>query len=194
MDKWISEKVIRVHLRVTGKTSKEVQVLLEKHNVPSYIIGQELGHCHSLISGIDLGTNYNNLRNWLKKELGLNGNKDYSISRVRNLRDCAKYIIKEDLEYIVKRFDKEWLSDLKLTTFNKDKKELMLEIDELAIKYIKDTRYSADKDFGEKFILLKVKYNQNLYMSHIKAYLLKMRIKKDPKRVGEIYDLMFSAF
>ncbi len=84
-----------VHVRINTVPSYQLESLYKEHKIERYLIGQEEGHTHTIIWSDKLGTNYNNLRRWIKKKFNIEGNGQYSISKVREVVKACAYVIKD---------------------------------------------------------------------------------------------------
>lgn len=126
---------------------------------------------------------------FIKESLKLTGNKEYSVTTVRSKNQVMKYLLKDDDDVRSVGIPEAVLKLMKLCSNKKGTKNLMIELNLLEEKYL---GYDiSSKSFGIQFINLKISYGQNLYGNHIKAYLIKMELKKYPDRVEQYYnDLM----
>lgn len=109
------------------------------------------------------------------------GNKCIYIKACRDKKQLAKYTLKEG-NYVYKGFSKKYIDE----TFKcaKPKTDLKKDMTENEDNYILDK--ITDSQFVQRYIDLKVKHDQPLYMNHIEAYVRKMVCKKDPKKVKEL--------
>ena len=78
----------RYHIRIT----KDIDPFVFLDNYSCYVIGSEDGHCH-----IALFTNESrgDVKACLKSCYDLKGNKDYSLTEIRRVREMLSYICKE---------------------------------------------------------------------------------------------------
>lgn len=97
----------------------------------------------------------------------------------------AKYTLKEG-EYIYQGFSKQFIDD----TFkcSKPKTDLKKDITENEDNYILDK--ICDSEFIKRYISLKVRHDQPLYMNHIEAYMRKMACKKSPRRIDALVSVI----
>lgn len=191
-DVWFKLYKIKLHIRINGKTPKEIGDCIRDYGIESYLITQEVGHCHGIVGTNKTDTSrYDGIRKCLRDGLGLIGNKSYSISVIRDVVECGKYILKEDGDYVHYNMDTKFIDKCKKTTFNPDKKKMSKELDDLNYKYLEDKGMSIES-YCEEFILLKVKYNQSLYNNHIKAHCQKMAVKKNSEYARLIAENLFS--
>lgn len=101
----------------------------------------------------------------------LSGNKNIYTKKALNEKQLLKYTVKEG-NYLSSGISKDVLDLAFSLSISKDnmKKEFGDLEDECKLGLI------PFADFGEKYVLLKIKYSQNLYRSHIKAYFTRMAI------------------
>lgn len=167
------------HLRLTcnidfDKIEKFVEDLSAK-----YLICREEGHYHVAFSPIK---SKKEIRTMINEILELHGNKDFSFVEARNEAKLLQYICKEgNVRYKGYNF-------LEIEAFKKlsYKKNLMGEaVQNLEKEYVMGML--SDEDFGMRYINLLVDYDRNLHGNQIKAYLLKMKVKKDPNSSLDIY-------
>lgn len=181
----------KVHLRITKQIPyNSVKKFLDENSM-RYILTIEKEpkvHYHILLEYQEEDKNHNKLRYQLKKVLSVAGNKDYSLSTVRNKNQLMKYILKEGNEYSVKDIPDEIIKLMKKCSNKKGKRNFAIELAELEERFLSDSTFMSLTTFAEKLVLLKVSYGQSLYSNHIKAYLSKMRIKKNPREVKNYVD------
>ncbi len=164
---------IIIHVRINDIRKEELSEFLEQ-NQHHYIVGQEEGHCHAIVGcHTDQGRDYRNLRLKLKRRFKVKG-AEYSMSTVRDLRRCQRYVIKEDSQFLSKGFGKAFLDELSLISFSKNNKRLCMQaLDKLELSYLQlDINFHK---FQQEYFYIKLKYKQNLYMTHIRSYLLRMK-------------------
>lgn len=186
---------VRIHLNPDDYPIFNIEQFIQKYS-KYYIISQEHMHFHIMMKTQELidsrSLKKSNFRTDLVNTFKQNGNGFYSISTVRNLKQCQKYILKEVSaggKFIYKGFTDDEISLFKKTSYLKGRDKFQEQLDLLEEQYISNR--ITFEDFGIEFIKLKVKYNQNIYTNHIKAMLLKYKVKKDPTYAKEIYDTMF---
>lgn len=182
MDQFLNLSLL--HVRVTTDKTLDEVVSLICLDPLKYIVSQEGFkeshlHYHALIQTQDVEAIRRSL-----KSAGITGNKCYSISTVRNERQLSKYILKEDGPYKYKGFTQEQIDLFKKCSTLKGKKGFADALTPLEDSYIAG---SLDLDtFIYKFLELKVSYGQNIYPSHIQAYFMKMRMRKDPSYIRAV--------
>lgn len=186
---------VRIHLNPDEHPIFSIEQFINKYS-KYYIISQEHMHYHIMMrtqEQIDSRSlKKSNFRYDLVNTFKQNGNGFYSISTVRNIKQCQKYILKEVSaggKFISKGFTDDEVSLFVKTSYSKGRDKFQEHLDLLEEQYM--TNQISFEDFGIKFIQLKVKYNQNIYTNHIKAMLLKYKVKKEPDSAQQIYDSMF---
>lgn len=100
------------------------------------------------------------------------GNKGIYIRPSRDKMQLAKYTLKEG-NYLYKGFSEKFINEK--FKCSKAKTDLKKDITALEDKLI--LREIHIEKFIKEFIELKVKYDQPLYVNHIRAYCLKMAVK-----------------
>lgn len=121
-------------------------------------------------------------RRYIKKKFNLEGNKDYSISTVKDVKGYKKYIIKEG-KWVAVGMDTSELLKYQHISYPK-KKKFQEELDEIEISYLEDTM--DDLQYISKFMLLKAKYKQPINTNYIKQRLLMLIVRKDEDRLQRI--------
>lgn len=179
MDK-LYPNLIKVAFRIhTNVPLTEGHALLKsyKHHA-GHIVALEVDAERPHLQGYFLLSNKDNnlqiFRKWLKKTFGLEGNKDYSLSKVKNSEDYKKYIVKET-NWMSSGFDVEELKKFQLVSYPK-KKNFQKELDLLEIEYLLDNMDDIGYIFN--FIKLKANYKQVVNTNYVKQRLIMMRSKK----------------
>lgn len=103
----------------------------------------------------------------------------------RDKRQLAKYTVKEG-EYLYKGFTTKYISDTFKTSIAKTdlKKEVTNNEDRYILGEI------TTEQFIEKYIEIKVKHDQNLYMNHIQAYITKLMVRQGSLKSSTLSDLI----
>lgn len=104
------------------------------------------------------------------------GNKCLYIKPSRDKRQLAKYTLKEG-KYFYKGFTKQFIDDtFKCAKAKTDlKKEVTTNEDDFILNRIDFPK------FIERYIDIKVRHDQPLYINHIEAYCTKMKCKVEPR-------------
>lgn len=194
MNKFLELKTLHIRM-TTNKTIKDIETFILTLTPLTYLISQEgfkedHTHYHILVQSQSKDDNSNTrLRKAINTKLGLKGNGQFSISTVRNEKQLMKYILKDGGPIARKGIPDEVIEVMKKCSSKKGTKNLSADLSILEEKYFQGI-YSFNK-FGEEYIKLKIAYNQNLYSNHIKAYLTKMELKKEPERIRQyVLDIM----
>lgn len=182
-------KIETLHLRITkqGITMDSLEDYIRTLAV-MYLIAQEKKgkkgeHFHTVIQTQKTKKEFVEL---IQKKFNLKGNKEYSVTTVRNQNQVMKYLLKDDDATRSSGIPKEVLELMKKCSNKKGTKNLMVELNILEEKYLGFDL--TNESFGIKFIQLKIAYGQNLYGNHIKAYLMKMKLKKYPSEISVYYN------
>lgn len=168
------------HLRLTtdmdfDKIEEFVQKISSK-----YLLCQEEGHYHAVVL---LMLKTKEVREMIKIDLGLKGNACYSLKEAQSLNDLCQYVCKQgNVRYLGYTFIE--VNAFKKLAYKKDGMKEVLK--KLEMDYVSDNL--SDREFGEAYIKLLVEHDKNLHGNQIKAYLLKMRVKKNPNSSREIYE------
>ena len=169
------------HLRLTTELDFDKVESFICGITQKYILAHEEGHYHAVI--LINKKDKKDIREKINKDLDIRGNKGYSISLAKSINDLSAYVTKEgDLRYLGYTF-------LEIAAFKKmsyRKGGMLDEIKELERRYIIGDL--DDMEFGTSYINLLVRYDKNLHGNQIKAYLMKMRVKRNPGYSREIYE------
>lgn len=113
-----------------------------------------------------------------------NGNKSFSWTQIKNAFKVAKYVSKDIVDGIPLGYgvDPDLLETFKKSSFKKENKEMVKELERLELDYLKDD-IKSHRTFCVEYIKLKIKYGHNLNKTQIKSYLDKMKLKKDPGQI-----------
>lgn len=181
------------HIRITKDVELEDIEKFVKENYPlawSYIISKEtLPRTHFHIC-LKVEGKMEELREKIKKSI-YGGRCNYYFKPSKNVKQMLKYTLK-DGDYVYKGIEEKEIELLKKTSNKKGLDKFGVDLTNLEEQYLGDKiRF---KEFGIRFVKLKISYGQNLYSSHIKAYLQKMKFKKEPEYIGEFIDEMFRSF
>lgn len=186
---------VRIHLDTDKYPINTVQDFIKRYT-NYYIISQEHKHYHIMLkTQIPINSrsiNKSTFRKDIVEAFNNNGNGFYSISVVRDIKQCKKYILKEVSnggKFIHNGFTDDDVSIFMKTSYLKGRDKFQDSLNLLEEQYMSDK--ISFEEFGISFIQLKVKYNQNIYTNHIKALLLKYKVKKDPKYAKDIYNTIF---
>lgn len=173
-----------LHLRMTTNTDLSgILKFITTLQPIKYLITEEgtdinHKHFHILLQSQFKDDNSNTkLRKKINKDLGLKGNGKFSISTVRNERQLMKYILKEGGTYEVFNISNEIIELMKKCSCKKGQQNIAKEISDNEERYL--SREITLRTFFENHIKIKVSYNQNIYVSHIDAYCLKMEVKRE---------------
>lgn len=174
------------HIRLTLKSELENIIdFIETSITKKYIICDELTHYHCLA---ETQMSKKEIVRVIKEKLNLKGNADFSVIKAKSKQQLKKYILK-DGNYKYKGFTDEEIKLLRKQSFKKGIDKLQIVLEGYEIEY-----YNGDisfTQFGERYIQLKIEYNQNIHGNHVKAYLTKIKMKKNPDCIREyISDLM----
>lgn len=179
-------KLKTIHLRIT--TNYEMDTITEFLNpfAITYLVSQEdpgiHQHYHILLQYQDDDSRHNKLRYKIKDQLKLTGNGSYSISTVKSPKQLMKYIVKDNGLIKNKGVPDEVIELMKLCSTKKGKKSFNEELAILEQSYFEAKHMFFDK-FAQDVVSLKIKYGHNLYSNQIKAYLLRIKMKKNPMEI-----------
>lgn len=169
------------HLRLTTELDYDRIEEFIQSVTQKYILAHEDGHYHAVI--LINKKEKSAIKERINKELDIHGNKGYSMTLAKSINDLSAYVTKDgDIRYLGYTF-------LEISAFKKmsyKKGGMSDEIKELERKYVMDEL--NDSEFGISYINLLVRYDKNLHGNQIKAYLLKMRVKKNPGSSRDIYE------
>lgn len=178
------------HIRITKMTELEkIEEFVNKElKINVYLISKEtLPQIHFHIC-IKTQIKEKTLREVLKKsEYG--GRCKYYLKPSVNPKQMLKYTLK-DGDFVYKGIGNEEIEILKKCSNKKGLDKFGIELQIIEEEFLTG-KYSFT-DFGTKFVELKISYGQNLYSSHIKAYLQKMRFKKNPDYIHQYVYEMFN--
>lgn len=174
-----------LHLRITTDNNKEWVETIIRAISHKWIISMENNgkqHYHSAF--------YTNLSTKQIKEklndFGLSGNKSFSLTMVKDNKAVRKYIVK-DGDFWYHGFQQQEITDAYQLSFKKNGFKISLE--ELEDEYLLSNM--SHELFGYKYIQLKATHNFSLNRSQIKAYLDKMRCRKEPGYAERIYEELY---
>lgn len=119
------------------------------------------------------------------------GRCKYYFKRADNVKQMLKYTLK-DGDYVSKGIEPKYIELLKKTSVKKGLDKFGQQLQTLEEDFMSD-KIRFEK-FGEEFVKLKISYGQNLYSSHIKAYLQKMKFRKNPEYIKQYISEMFREF
>lgn len=175
----------RVHLKDTDIDTVHNKLKTYKYHsghIVAYELDAERPHYQGYYILSNKDNNLQMFRKWLKRIFNLEGNGDYSLSKVRNSDDYKKYIIKEH-NWRQSGFDVQRLTALQLISYPK-KKKFQEELDELEIRFLQeDMDYSL---YLFEFFKLKGKYRQVINTNYAKQRLLMLISRKDDKKLLKI--------
>lgn len=167
------------HIRLTLKSNLDtIQSFVNKIG-SKYIICDELTHYHIYLQ---TQTTKKEIIIKIKEQLNLKGNEQFSVVVVKNKQSMKKYILK-DGRYVFRNFTDKEIEILRKLSFKKGIDKLKISLDKFEEDY-----YSGEivfTTFACKYINLKIEYGQNIYGNHIKAYLNRIKMKKNPSYVRE---------
>lgn len=191
MDKFLEIETLHIRITKTTLSMDKIEEEMKKLSSGMYLIahekkGKKGEHFHIVIQ---TQKTKKELTTVIKLKFELSGNKEYSVTIVRNKNQVIKYLLKDDDTTRSQGLSEEVLELMKKCSNKKGVKNLMEELNVLEEKYLGFEL--GTESFGIAFIKLKISYGQNLYGNHIKAYLKKMELKKNPDRITGYYrDLM----
>jgi len=145
-------------------------------------------HIHGMVSKDDDKVDSSVIRSWIKEVFpDAIGNKCLSVTIVKDVKQCAKYTLKEG-DYKYKGFDAEFIRTMLKTSNKKEnlKKKIIDNEESLLSKEI------TFQQFKQNYIIIKVDHGQDLYNSRIKAYFNRFLIKSEQmsaEEYVEYYDL-----
>lgn len=117
----------------------------------------------------------------LKSSYG--GRGQYQLTVAKNVKQMKKYILK-DGDYVYGNMNEKEIETLRKCSNKKGLDNFGKELQLLEEKYLGTDNHMFSQ-FAFNFVKLKISYGQNLYGNHIKAYLNKMRCKRDPNYIRE---------
>lgn len=181
----LTKVAFRFHLKDTTLEKVHNQLKEYKHHsghIVAYELDAERPHYQGYILLSNKDPILQIIRKWVKKEFGLKGNEDYSLSKVKNSEDYKKYIIKED-NWLSSGFDIDELKRYQTISYPK-KKRFQEEIDELEMTYLNSDM--DDTQYLFSFFKLKAKYRQVINTNYAKQRLLMLIARKDDERLFKI--------
>lgn len=177
------------HLRIKGHEDLSREILNDwiitlPIGVSRYIVAKETSkkgveHYHVVIEVLKT-VKLEQIRNQFKEKFTfLSGNKAYSLAKSRDRVKVIIYVSKEDTDLVSSGYRTELLERCKGLSFdNKKSKE--------QFNLLKDEYLQTQMDifqYAEKYLLLKVEADQNIYLSHCEAHLRCMDMKKNTQSI-----------
>lgn len=170
------------HIRLTMDSNLETVEKQIRTLTKTYIICDEISHyhCYCIIQmkKPELITHIKTLFN-VKAE-------KYSCVLVRKPKQMKKYILK-DGNYAYNGFTDDEIQILRKCSNKKGTDKFKKELDILEEEYF-TSKYNTIHTFATKYVQLKINYGQNIYGNHIKAYILKIKFKKNPLEIHNYVD------
>lgn len=197
MDKLFATSTTQIAIRFDYKGEMTLETLQEKFDgapfMCFYLMALEEAtnkHAQGYISVTSVDKKLENIRRWLKKEFNIPTVTDsngkvlyaYAISKVKNLDDYKKYVIK-DGQFVSRGIDVEELRKLTLISYPK-KKQFQKELDELEIRYLDSNMENSQYLF--EFMKLKANYRQVINTNYAKQRLIMLIARKDDNRLKRI--------
>lgn len=177
----------RFHDSSNKRTLQEVSQILKEYSYHSgHIVAYEEDAKRPHFQGYMLLSEADNkndkIRKYLKQKFNLEGNKDYSLSTVKDMKQYKKYLIKEG-NWLSVGMDITELLKYQTISYPK-KKKFQEELDEIEIKYIQGDM--DDLQYTFEFMKLKGKYRQVINTNYIKQRLLMLISRADEERLKKI--------
>jgi len=183
----------KLHIRLTTNLDMDTieNFIMKISN--TYLISQEdpgtHQHYHILVEYQDPDPRCNDLRYKLKKELGTS-KWEYSISTVKSKATLMKYILKDNGVIRKSNIPDKVIHLMKKCSYKKAHKGKFA-ADLLHLEQLYIAHEYAESKFRAEVILLKISYNQNIYVSHLQAYFNKLRLKKRPSEINAFISANF---
>lgn len=171
------------HIRITTLDTLDNMETFVKTLSSVYLISNETiprNHYHICIK---TQRSLETLRKLVKSSI-YSGRNNYYLKPSTNSKQMLKYTLK-DGNYVFKNIDEKWLETLRKCSNKKGLDKFGIELQTLEENFLGNS--ITFTQFGRSFIKLKIDYGQNLYGNHIKAYLTKMKCKKDPTYINEYF-------
>lgn len=177
---------------IEGSTLETLHnVFLDCVSESTWVIGFEYGdkskkwHYHATVYGHIMTRE--TLRARLNKSFSLS-KKRLSLTDIHNPQTVISYTIKGgnfmsygiDEELINKSLENSYEKNQNIKEHKKDFRKLLKEIED---EYLKDTGPYQLEDFVEKYLQAYLDYGKPIYLSHIKARLITIRLRKSPERL-----------
>lgn len=158
--------------------------LLSLEGMGKYADPEKDKHIHGLVSSEDRGPVVDTIK---KIYPDCKGNKCYSVSLVKDVKQCAKYTLKEG-HYKYSGFTNEFIRSMYRSSSKKEN---------LKNKVSENEQHLLDKTihfevFAIRYLRIKVEHNQNINNSHVISYLNKMMLKSSTITYEDYYSRFLS--
>jgi len=180
------KRVKDLNLDKTMKAFKPAyrQILLSLEGRGKYANETKDLHIHGLVCGDDRVPLVKLIKSIYPDAIG---NKCYSVSVVRDVKQCVKYTLKEGM-YLQKGFPEEFIRVMYRTSTNKENVKAKVASNE-------EDLVSGDityKEFSINYMKIKVCHGQNIYTAHIRAYLHRMALDSGEMSYDDYFEENFS--
>lgn len=112
-------------------------------------------------------------------------NTYYSCKSIReNALRALAYNMKEDRQPLYKNVEMEDIEIAQMLSHGKDLKQFNKTLEDMKERFFSDSKYHARKLIAD-IILLKARFNQNIYLNHIEAMVRTIMVKRNPENADE---------
>lgn len=180
------------HIRITADIQMETIIsFFDRYD--KYIISQETYpriHYHIMADISDAGSQNRQLRKLINDNLNIKGNKHLSVTEVRDKERCMQYCIKESDNVHTKNIPEDAVALFKRLAFRKIDGYIphLIQLEKL---YLQDNGLD-DYMFLQSYIKLQIQFNRNVYMTHVRAYMLKTIMRKHPEKIQQLANKILS--
>lgn len=185
-------------LRIDNYSKEQVQEFMKNHT-ESYVIGQEHSdkenklHCHCVFKAYD---DVKKIRTDIKTHFDIGNerkqNRCYSLTKIRvTVRKALSYAIKGK-DYIVGHICKKQLEIAEKMAHGKGLVSFKKDLEALDEKLM--SKKISKRQYFNKFIDMKIDYNQKPIQRHIKNHCILMFCRQDPQYRQLLKDAWWSEF
>lgn len=178
-----SLKVDSTHIRICFGDTEQLWAYFSQYD--QVLLAKEVSsigkvHHHVMVGGSYFGRDKvsNEFREQMCKAFRLKGNKDYSISCVKDVEKCIAYLLK-DGDFRHKGHSESSIETLKKISYAKyDKKVFATKLASLNDEYLKGKL--DDRGWISSYLALKLSYNQfNVNKNYVVNLFRSLKLKKD---------------